>query len=219
LGRRSEVARLETEIRRSKQRSRLRAGAIGIIIIIIIIIALFGTQPMWMPIINPPTATNTYTPTWTYTPSDTPLPTHTNTPTNTPTWTVTPSVTVTPSLTPTETPTPTHTLTPTQTLTPSSTPTPTETPTPTATLVIQCRIYIGRLDGINVRSRPSTQAALVGFLPSGSTADVLAIESGAQDANQLWYRISADIEGATLQGWIRADLVVEVTDCPTLSSE
>lgn len=204
LGRRAEVARLETGLRELRARKRLRL--LGIIIIIIIggTIALIGTQPMWEPIINPPptpTPSDTPTPTATFTPSDTPTPTDTSTPT------------VTPSLTPTPTDTPTETFTPTMTYTPSDTPTPTDTPTATPTLVVQCRVFNGSLEGRNIRSRPTTSSAHVGFMPRGQIADVLGIERGV-NPNELWYRISLEVEGAVIQGWIRADLVVEVDDCP-----
>ncbi len=212
LGRRSEVSRLETQIRNMRRGNTLRL--LGIIIIIIIggTIATFASRPLWLPIINPPTATATYTP------SDTPTATATFTPSDTATPTVTPSRTVTPSNTPTETPTPSETPTPTATLTPSDTPTITDTPTATATLVVQCRVFVARLDGINVRSRPTTTAPQIGILPSGTPADVLGIETGTQN-NQVWYRISATIDGATLQGWIRNDLVVPISPCPTLGGQ
>jgi tetratricopeptide (TPR) repeat protein len=211
LGRRTEVARIENSVRALRQRNRIRLLAIVVIIIIGGGIGIIGTQPLWQPILYPPptaTPSDTPTPTATFTPSDTPTPTDTATPT------VTPSVTVTPSLTPTDTPTPTETYTPSPTFTPSDTPTPTDTPTATPTLVIQCQVYHGNLDGTNIRSRPTTvNSTIVGFMPSGQVANVLGIERG-QSANELWYNISFVIEGATIQGWVRADRVVEINECP-----
>ena len=200
LGRRAELTRLENGLRELRTRKRLRL--LGIIIIIIIggTLGLIGTQPVWEPIINPPP---------TPTPSDTPTPTATFTPSDTPT------ATLTPSMTPTDTATPTATFTPTDTPTPSDTPTPTDTPTATPTLVVQCRVFNGALEGRNIRSRPTTSSAHVGFMPRGTVADVLGIERGV-NPNELWYRISIEVEGAVIQGWIRSDLVVEVDDCPDL---
>jgi tetratricopeptide (TPR) repeat protein len=205
LGRRTEVTRAESGLRNLRQRGRNRlAGIIGIIIIIGGI-ALVGSRGVWEPIVFPPP---TNTPTITPTPSDTP------TPSNTPTPTATATITPTPTNTPTATVTPTDTMTPSNTPTPTDTPTITPTPTATPTLVVQCQIYVGRPDGVNVRSRPTSTAALVGFLPSGTAASVLGIERNPEQG-QVWYRISVDIEGAVLQGWIRADLVVEISDCPS----
>jgi tetratricopeptide (TPR) repeat protein len=211
LGRRTEVTRLETSVRALRQRNRLRLISI---VIIIIIIGGVGLALAWPPIIQPVLFPPTPTPT--YTPSDTPTPTATFTPSDTPTATNTPTETVTPSLTPTDTPTPTHTYTPSPTFTPSDTPTPTDTPSATPTLVVQCQVYNGNLDGTNIRSRPTTiNSAIVGFMPSGQVGNVLGIERGAS-ANELWYRITFDLEGATIQGWVRSDRVVEINECPQL---
>lgn len=209
LGRRTEVTRLETSVRALRQRNRIRLLAvIGGGIIIGAIALILAWQPLIQPVLFPPT------PTATFTPSDTPTPTATFTPSDTPTPTSTATPTVTPSLTPTPTETPTETFTPTMTFTPSDTPTPTDTPSATPTLVVQCQVYNGNLDGTNIRSRPTTlNSQIVGFMPSGQVGNVLGIERGA-NANELWYRITFDLDGATIQGWVRSDRVVEINECP-----
>ena len=115
LGRRTELIRLENDIRGLRRRRTLRLAATLGGIILIGIISLVLSQPLWSPVLfPPPTATPSSTPTATITPtpSDTPTSSNTPTPSLTPTWTftpsptVTPSYTVTPSLTPTETPAP-----------------------------------------------------------------------------------------------------------------
>ncbi len=103
----------------------------------IAIVALIFATLQWTPtlrnrteevslLINPPTATPTFTATPTSTPTFTPTPT----PTPTETVTATPTTTATPTSTPTFTPTPTSTDTP-QPGVPTTTPTFTVTPTPT----------------------------------------------------------------------------------------
>lgn len=87
LGRRTEVARLESQIRNLKQR-RLGRN----IIVVVAILALLGvgallTRSSWEPeLFPPPTATPTHTATHTptNTPTETPLPTATYTPTDVP---------------------------------------------------------------------------------------------------------------------------------------
>ena len=211
LGRRAEVTRLETSVRALRQRNRIRLMAVIIIIIIGGGIGIIASSSLWQPILFPPptaTPSDTPTPSPTFTPSDTPTPTETATPT------LTPSRTITPSPTPTDTPTPTETYTPSPTFTPSDTPTPTDTPTATPTLVVQCHVYNGNLDGTNIRSRPTTlNSTIVGLMPAGQVAAVRGIERG-QTAGELWYRISFDVDGAQIQGWVRSDRVVEIDDCP-----
>jgi tetratricopeptide (TPR) repeat protein len=207
LGRQTEVKRIDNAIRGLRQRGRVRAALLSGAIIILLGAGVALSNPLWMPIVNPPT------PTATYTPSNTPTPTATFTPSSTPTASNTPTATFTPSRTATPTNTPTETPTLTPSFTPSHTPTITETPTPTATLVVQCRVYVGRLDGVNVRSRAAVASTLIAYIPEGQALDVLGIENNLTEGSQ-WYRIQANIDGSTVQGWIRADLVVEITDCP-----
>ncbi|MBZ0278675.1 MAG: hypothetical protein K8I60_21180, partial [Anaerolineae bacterium] len=125
------------------------------------------------------------------------------------------SYTVTASLTPTETLTPTHTPTITPTFTPSNTPTETPTPTVTPTSTVLCRVYNppGN-EAVRVRPDPSTRNAVIGFLPPNTGADVTRQERGPADG-RLWFFITAQIEGGSLSGWVRADTVTQVfSACP-----
>jgi tetratricopeptide (TPR) repeat protein len=153
LGRRTDILRLEEEVRYMRRRQYGAWAISGIVIIIILAAVAFATKPTWEPIINPPTDTPTLTPsitptsTVTTTPSATPTDTLTPTltltltptltltltPTLTPTLTLTPTYTPTPSYTPSLSPTPTWTYTPSYTPTHTWTPTPSETPTHTFT--------------------------------------------------------------------------------------
>jgi tetratricopeptide (TPR) repeat protein len=226
LGRRPEVARLDSELRQMRQSRRVQLGVGGISLIIILAVSVYFTRPVWGPIINPPpTATATNTPT----PSITPTPSSTPTLTLTPTVTITPSPTITPSWTPTASLTPTHTSTPTPTPTATPTHTPTNTPTATATATetntptitptqpVLCRVFVrDSLNRANVRIRPDVLSSQIGFLPSGESADVLG-QVRVEERNELWFNISATIEGgSSITGWIRSDTVVEITDCPAL---
>ncbi len=227
LGRRTELIRLENDIRGLRRRRTLRLAATLGGIILIGIISLVLSQPLWSPVLfPPPTATPSSTPTATITPtpSDTPTSSNTPTPSLTPTWTftpsptVTPSYTVTPSLTPTETPTPTHTPTITPTFTPSLTPTVTDTPTITPTPPVLCRVINIGADAIRVRSQSSTRpdSAIIGFLPARAAADVLRQDRSIVDG-RVWYFINAQIEGgSSIAGWVRNDTVTPLDNCPPL---
>lgn len=225
LGRRPEVARLDTELKEVRRVRRIQTGVGGISIIVILAVSVFFTQPVWGPILNPPptaTPTATFTPSVTPTPSNTPMPTLTPTLTITPSPTMTPSFTPTASLTPTHTPTLTHTPTATATgtatatFTPTATLTPTETPTITPTAPVLCRVFVGNnLNRANVRVQPDVLSTQIGFLPAGQAADVL--RQDRNERGELWYNISAVIEGgSSIDGWVRSDTVVEITNCPAL---
>lgn len=209
LGRRAEIHRLETIIRRQRQGNRLRIGAIigGVIIIIAATAAL--TRDTWQPILYPPptsTPTITPTPSITLTPSSTFTPTDTHTPTPTDTATATPTETPTATNTPTPTDTATATNTPTNTHTPTDTPTETMTPSITPTPPFICEVYVANQGGVNVRSRPTTGAdsRVVGQLPASQPLIVEAQQLGPDD-NRAWYRIRAEVDSVTVTGWVRAD--------------
>lgn len=214
LGRRAEIHRLETVIRRQKQGNRLRIVAVVVGVLIIVLATAALTQDTWRPIIfPPPTATPTITPTAsvTLTPSQTLTPTDTATPTDTPTATHTPTDTATPTDTPTSTHTPTATNTPTETHTPTETPTETSTPTITPTPVSICEVIISNPNGTgaNLRSRPTTSADQTGSLTNRRPVLVVEQRLGTDD-NRPWYRIRADVDGTEVQGWVRADLTQAV---------
>lgn len=235
LGRRSELLRLENQVRREKQRGRFLVGAIIGGIIIVMGALAFVTRPQWEPVLFPPPPSLTYTPSvtptasHTPTPSDTPTvtptstasitPSPTNTPSNTPTatWTVTPSLTVTPSHTPTETNTPTHTPTVTSTPTETSTSTATFTPTITPTPIAICIVVVRPDSAAVVRVRAGQNELSLGTLPSGTILEVLAQERNP-NTNAVWYNIKTQVEEATLTGWVRSDLVEATsnTQCPLI---
>lgn len=156
----------------------------------------------------PPTFTPSPFPTSTFTPTVTPSNTATTTPTNT----ATPTETATPTLTPTPTETPTSTSTPTATLTA----TPTFTPTP----VVYCQARSNRIDLINLRSEANATSDRVTQLPPGTEMDVLG--SVAAEGGFTWYYIrtavtenlvidiEANVEGESVYGWVRGDLIVAI---------
>lgn len=226
LGRRSEVLRVENEMRAMRRQGRVRIGLIALAILLLGSAGLVATQAAWMPVLfPPPTSTPTYTPTpsITPTPSDTPFPSDTPSPTNTSTVTpshtptYTPSYTVTPSLTPTDTPSPTHTPTITPTYTPSETPTPTLTPTVTPTLTVLCVVVNFSDNPARIRSNPTTGpgSVIAGFLYKGVAANVIAQQRGTTD-NALWYQVQVQLEGASVTGWMRFDTVQQISPCPAL---
>ncbi|MCA9884324.1 MAG: tetratricopeptide repeat protein [Anaerolineae bacterium] len=245
LGRRSDIFRLENELRGRRNRGRFILAGIGGIILIALAFAAMATRPQWEAALFPsptPSNTPTLTPSITYTPSasptasDTPLPsstptpTLTSTPTFTATWTWTPSPTWTPSFTPTATLTPTHTHTPTPTPTATDTPTPTNTPTSTHTPTITltpsltttppalCTVYVAREAAINLRDEPTITSPIVRRLPQSSVLEVIQIvPENANPNSLLWYEVRTQlIDNQVFVGWVREDTVEFLTDCGTL---
>ena len=226
LGRRADVTRVEAILRRRRNRGRL------VILIALLIIGGAGGVLGYMNrgaiqdtvgAILFPTATPTPTPT--STPSVTPTPTMTFTPSNTPTatFTATDTPTATDTLTPTATftpsNTPTQTSTPTYTATPSDTPTNTNTPTATATPQELCEVIVLNTDAIRVRTRPTTQSPIVGWMPTGTVAPVHKLERQERNpTGPVWYYVQISVDDATLKGWVRSDIVsVRLgTECPEI---
>jgi tetratricopeptide (TPR) repeat protein len=222
LGRRTEILHLEDEVRKMKRgRVLTRIGFMmgGLALLAILAVASRST---WEAAIFPtqtPTSTVTLTPSATLTPTETSTPTATPTPTDTPTATGTSSPTITPSFTVTSSLTPTHTDTPTHTFTPSISPTasdtvePSETPTITPTPAFLCRVFVN--DSVNIRSQATANSQRVTTVQRNQAMNVLEQRLGLND-NQIWFRVSVDIDGATVEGWLRGDLVVEISECPEL---
>ncbi len=203
-------------------------------------------QPALFPTVTPsitplPTQTPTLTPTASLTPSETPLPSETYTAspsptpsltptssltptiTQTPTWTWTPSPTWTPSwtptasLTPTASHTPTETPTSTETSTPSSTPTLTMTPTISPTPPELCRLAVNGANGVFMRDDATTNSPVVAVLAVGQEMDALERKTQVNRLDgALWYRVRVNLPDGTLYGWVRTDVVREVTPCPPL---
>ncbi len=189
LGRRTEVNRIDNQVKQMRQRALTRRLAVGGGGIIIIALLVLGTRGTWEPLVFPPP---TSTPTATFTPSDTPTITPTPTDTNTPTATFTPSDTPTITFTPSSTSTVTDTAT--------STSTPTSTPTP------QFLCQITTTEQLNLRSRPDAQSTRIGFFPARVVAGVIGQEIGVD--GQVWYRISFDLEGSRIEGYVRENVTI-----------
>ena len=204
LGRRTEILGLEDEIRKIRRGRMLqRAGFLAGIIALIALLA-FLSRSTWEAAFFPtatPTSSPTQTATLTSTPSDTPTPTLTSTPT------------FTPSLTATASPTVTASLTPTHTYTPSITPSPTDTPTHTPTPLFLCEVRIGNASSVRIRSLASTTADQVAILDPGTEMMVLEQRVGISDGF-VWFRIQAELGDSQVIGWLRADLVDQITECP-----
>ncbi len=232
LGRRTDILRLEEDVRQMKRRRYMLWAVSGIVIVIILAAVAFATESTWQPILNPPTDTPTLTPSVTPTPTHTPTPTNTPTITPTPTYTWTPSITPTHTWTPTPSDTPTHTWTPTpsdtptHTWTPSITPTPTYTPTftntpthtwtPSITPTPAALCTVIATTGVNVRAQPNPVSRLINGADAGQVMDVMAQQLGTD--NQRWFQVFYKIEAAAVTGWVRADLVqpVSSSECPPL---
>jgi tetratricopeptide (TPR) repeat protein len=226
LGRRADITRIDGLLRRRRNRGRM------VIVIILIIIGIVGGTVAFLnrePIQNTieviffPTLTETPTPTptpsitpsptITFTPSDTPTATHTPTNTPTATNTFTPTATFTPSNTPT------HTSTPTHTATASDTPTATSTATLTPTPLELCQVVVLNTEAIRVRTRPTTQSPVVGWLGTGTVAPVSKLRRQERNpTGPVWYFVRVSVDDANLEGWIRSDIVSVVlgTECPEI---
>ena len=228
LGRRADITRIDSILRRRRNRGRL------VILVVLLIIGGVGGVAGYLnrgPIQSTigavffPTATLTPTPTLTptvtstptntFTPSDTPTATSTATDTPTATNTFTPTATFTASNTPTATNTPTYTSTP------SNTPTATSTPTATPTPVELCQVVVLNTNSIRVRSRATnrTGTPIVGWLGTGTVAPVLKMQREERNpTGPVWYFIRVNVDDANLEGWIRSDIVSNVigSECPGL---
>ena len=224
LGRRTDISRIDGVIR-----SRRNRGRLVLLVVIIIIGGVVGAaglmnRPQLEAIFFP---TVTYTPTPTNTPTITPTPTltrtpsHTPTASHTPTSSATPTNTSTPTDTPTATNTPTTTNTPTVTPTATNTPTATDTPTITPTPEILCRVVVTNRNSIRVRARPTTATGSIvaGWLAPQTVAPVLKQEREERNpTGPVWYFVRVTVDDATVEGWIRSDIVFidPSTACPAI---
>ncbi len=204
LGRRTELLRLEDEIRQIKRgRVLTRVGFVGGVVALILL-GVFLTRDTWQAEFFPtptPTATATLTPTLTLTP----------TPTFTPS--VTPTATATATVTPTatHTPTATYTATPSPTITPSLTPSLTYTPSPTPLFLCEVETAFQ----VSIRERAALGAESVSLLEVGTP--MIVLEQRISDADgQLWYRVEVESGDSLVRGWLRANAVTPLTACPPL---
>ena len=219
LGRRTDLSRVETVIRRHRTR-----GRVVMLIIFIILLGMGGIsaamfRDQWEPILFP---TPTNTPTATFTPTITPTPTDTFTPTNTPTATATPTNTATPTATytPTNTFTPTHTPTntPTASVTPTATNTSTATNTPTVTPTPPelCRGVVLHQQGVRLRFNPSLNSQELVRLPQATLVSILRQERVSNGS--VWYYVRVKIRDSELTGYVRSDTITPFSEfpCPEL---
>lgn len=145
-------------------------------------------------------------------------PTVTSSPTLTAEPTFTPSATITAS----NTSTPTNTATHTATLTPSATATDTATPTNTATFTPTltptpaplCLLRVNRILAVNVREESNASSPLVVQMPNNTNMEAYDQEIGFDLL--VWYFIEVEVDGEFYEGWVRSDLVEQVTPCPPL---
>jgi flagella basal body P-ring formation protein FlgA len=78
---------------------------------------------------------------------------------------------------------------------------PTLPPTPTPQIL--CQVVVTQQDGLFVRSRATTQSSRVTTLPFGAPMNVLQQARGIDDG-EIWYFITAQIDGQPISGWIPA---------------
>jgi hypothetical protein len=119
----------------------------------------------------------------------------------------TPTFTVTPTFTPTNTPT----ITPTPTNT--STPTPTSIPSPTP----QTELCLGVTKSGSryyVYPNPDRDSSYLGTV--APQVRVRILDQTRDKGGALWYKIDYGDEDTQQIGWIPAQFVIEVTDCPRL---
>jgi hypothetical protein len=75
-----------------------------------------------------------------------------------------------------------------------------------------CEVRVGA-NAVRVRTRPNSAADSTAVLQPDEQMIVLEQRIGEED-NQLWFRVQLQKDDALITGWIRADLLEEVTDCP-----
>jgi hypothetical protein len=107
----------------------------------------------------------------------------------------------------------------------SATPIPSLTFTPTpfqavggaGSPQILCQGVIAASEGVNLFSRPTVNAIVVGRLPFNAVVDVLemAYPQVGPAATPDWYYVSAAASGQTMQGWIVADSLSAGNPCVT----
>ncbi|MBN1922178.1 MAG: SH3 domain-containing protein [Anaerolineae bacterium] len=120
-----------------------------------------------------------------------------------------------PIINPPPTPTPTITSTPEPTSTPTITPTATATPIPSPTASRELCLGMTRSGSRYIvyqsANRTSTQ---LGTAPPEQPVRIL--DQTRDKDGRLWYRVDYGDAETTHIGWIPAEFVIEVTDCPRL---
>jgi hypothetical protein len=125
------------------------------------------------------------------------------------------------TLSPTETPTATFTLTPTATTTTTPTPTATPTATPSPTPTAEAPLCIGVTKSSSyaayyVYDDPDLGSDQIGTV-STQQRRVEVWDQTRDKGGALWYKIDYGDQDTTQIGWILADRIVDVTECPDLN--
>ena len=117
-----------------------------------------------------------------------------------------PAVTATPlpaaTALPTNTPPPTVTPASAETLTPAPTATPTATPTPATR-----EVYVSADNGLNLRSEPSSTAALLRTLADGTRLTAIGAANPPDAGGVAWQNVRTD-DGQS--GWAAAQFLIDV---------
>jgi hypothetical protein len=71
--------------------------------------------------------------------------------------------------------------------------------------------------GIFMRDAATTNSAVTAVLAVGQTMDALErVNQVGRPNGPLWYRVRVVTEQGIIYGWVRSDLVKELTSCPPL---
>jgi len=91
--------------------------------------------------------------------------------------------------------------------------TPTISPTPPEL----CRLAVNGANGVFMRDDATTNSPVVAVLAVGQEMDALERKTQVNRLDgALWYRVRVNLPDGTLYGWVRTDVVREVTPCPPL---
>jgi hypothetical protein len=78
-----------------------------------------------------------------------------------------------------------------------------------------CQVVAGAGNtDVAIRSEPDTTAEQIGTVPVDIPLDVF----GQQKATRTWYLVAFETNETTIRGWVRADLMVQTTPCPSFST-
>ncbi|NDJ75187.1 MAG: SH3 domain-containing protein, partial [Chloroflexi bacterium] len=103
--------------------------------------------------------------------------------------------------------------TPGPTFTSTPIPTATSTPTITPTAEVLCIVFVTGSNAVNLRAQPSIASSLVFSVPLGGQLEVLG-QAISPDDGLVWYRVRTFVEDSVVVGWVRADVVTQLTSAP-----
>ncbi len=86
---------------------------------------------------------------------------------------------------------------------------PTITPSPTPASL--CRLRVSVLNPVNLRAEPSRGAAIVEILSANTPMEAVEV---VVVGGLRWYRVQLVLNGEAIEGYIRQDVVAELTPCP-----